>query len=115
LGIIPDSEEDKSAQISSMGNIYKNATLTIPEGSAAYSRQGFFQEYDRPCVAHIPILLSNGKIGSLRVQPKSRYYPDSWNSMEEPLSRRGWVLQEFLLSPRFDFLWSKGSKLEMPD
>lgn len=44
----------------------------------------------------------------LRIVHQEPSYRDSWRLAEELLNRRGWALQEFVLSPRIIFFSAKG-------
>ena len=94
--IIQDSEEDKDVQLQRMFEIYQNAYLTIAAASSSDSDAGFLRmrEAPRPSV-NIPFWSRSESLGSVNVHLEEFYDEDS-----EPLNKRGWALQEKLLSPR---------------
>lgn len=66
LCIIQDSTGDKAKEISKMGDIYNNATLTIAVVGATRVAEGFLKTKPQISV-NIPYLCPNGEIGSVRV------------------------------------------------
>ncbi|KAF2032561.1 HET-domain-containing protein, partial [Setomelanomma holmii] len=73
LCIIQDSAEDWAEQAARMSHVYANAFVTISADGAADSSQGGYDAFQH----------------------------HSWaSSLSSPLSNRGWVLQEIVLSPR---------------
>lgn len=114
LCIIQDCAVDKAHEISKMGQIYKNATLTIAAASAKTVHEGFLQQRPRPPSCEIPIYHDHqseyarygGKL-PFETWITGRPRPTVWLSAtvkssdaDEPLYSRGWTLQERLLSPR---------------
>ncbi|KAM7209818.1 HET domain containing protein [Rhypophila decipiens] len=105
LCIIQDDQTDISTEISSMGLIYKNATLTIAAASATTVKDGFLQNRSVSGVCRLPLFLNDLECGSLWLRNPSMEHA------KEPLDTRAWALQEFLLSPRIlyfatkDLLW----------
>ncbi|KAL1937510.1 hypothetical protein VTO73DRAFT_13096 [Trametes versicolor] len=101
LCIIQDSDEDKLHEIGRMHLIYRHAYLAIIAASAERVSDGFLQ--DRPAPLH-------GDETSRVKQPVaggevrlSRFGPSHWASPSdptEPVDRRGWCLQELLMSSR---------------
>jgi hypothetical protein len=106
LCIIQDCEIDKDTEISRMASVYKNAAITIAASSSENSMDGFLSKRIRPYLPkdslHIPIL--NGEKGTVYLSAEA-YEP------EHPLDKRGWTLQEFMLSSRmlifsdYELLW----------
>jgi hypothetical protein len=95
LCIIQDSDEDKAAEISVMGDVYKNSSLTIVATNASGVDKGFLlsRKTETPSV-NIPILLPKGDFGTLSIVPIES------DRMPKPLDTRGWAFQEFMLSRR---------------
>jgi hypothetical protein len=97
LCIIQDDSEDKNIEISRMGSIYKNATLTIAAANTIGVQDSFLAPRPAPRSCTFPYLLPDGRFGTLWVKPR---YTDH---LLNPLDSRAWALQESLLSPRV--LW----------
>ena len=120
LCIIQDSDEDKRREIGRMRHIYRNARLTIIASSAPRVGAGFLQ--DRPSdvtedgvssditLPFICPLRSDSSaeqlVGTVHISPKStRSDPFGYNHLpydpgREPISGRGWCLQEYFMSTR---------------
>ena len=109
LCIIQDDKEDKAREISRMGMIYKNAAITLAAGVAKESSEGFLHRPGSKAPVYlpttsIPIPMPNGETGTVYLSA-SPYDPD------HPLDKRGWTLQEFMLSSRmlifsdYELLW----------
>jgi hypothetical protein len=105
LCIIQDDQADKSSEISAMGMVYKNATLTIAAASASSAKDGFLQNRPPLLMCRLPLYLTSNEYGSIWLRKPSQVHP------KEPLDSRGWALQESLLSPRIlyyatkDLIW----------
>ena len=102
LCIFQDSTSDKDAEIAKMDQIYKNARLTISAASAERCQDGFLARRSwrgdfSPSTSYssIPFACPNGKTGNVSLRESMIYY-----SQMEPLNRRGWALQESILSSR---------------
>ncbi|KAL7942559.1 heterokaryon incompatibility domain-containing protein [Trichoderma barbatum] len=106
LCIIQDCAIDKGTEISRMASIYKNASITIAASSSGNAAHGFLTQRMRPYCPEYKthIAMANGVISAVyfSVEP---YEPD------HPLDKRGWTLQEFMLSSRmlifsdYELLW----------
>ncbi|KAK0703092.1 heterokaryon incompatibility protein-domain-containing protein, partial [Lasiosphaeria miniovina] len=103
LCIIQDSEEDKGFEIENMGEVYRNSVLTLAASRATSVNQGFSPTAlpdSSPATstistAPIDLSLANGKTGRLYLTKKV------YDQVEAlPLNKRGWALQERLLSGR---------------
>jgi len=107
LCIIQDSEDDWKIEAVKMGSIYARSYVTIAADSAQTAGEGCFRVRRD---FHIDLYgvtstLSNGSTSVLYmpVEPlpdKRRYLARQRELKDEPLSQRGWVLQERILSPR---------------
>lgn len=115
--IIQDNEEDKAHQVSHMADIYRNSYLTIGATSASKAADGFLTSHADPetglwkGLVPIDLPLPNKKaqtvddalsmpipaIGTIWLMDEDRAFVDSFS---DPTSRRGWCLQEKILSPR---------------
>ncbi|KAF2676331.1 HET-domain-containing protein [Lentithecium fluviatile CBS 122367] len=96
LCIIQDDEEDLSREISAMGNIYSNAHCNIVAAAAADRPVGLFAKGRLPHIPR-PTIEFQRKDFSCHCQAFTR---DTMSHNDIKLLRRGWVLQERLLSPR---------------
>ncbi|RFU78515.1 heterokaryon incompatibility [Trichoderma arundinaceum] len=106
LCIIQDCKIDKDREISRMASIYKNATVTIAASSSANAADGFLSKKIQPYCpnyeVHVP--MPDGRKGTVYLSAEA-YEP------EHPLDKRGWTLQEFMLSSRmlifsdYELLW----------
>jgi hypothetical protein len=94
LCITQDSDEDKGNEIDLMGQIYKNATVTIAASSATSVFQGFLQTRTAPEYLTLPFLCPDNSLGNMFVMKEFTH------DGIHPLNKRGWTLQESLLSPR---------------
>lgn len=100
LCIIQDSASDRDAEIAKMDRLYQNAQLTISAASAERCQDGFLATrsgYRRhqTSFTSIPYACPDGKTGNVLLEEYQLY-----DSRIEPLNRRGWTLQERLLSSR---------------
>jgi len=116
LCIIQDSVEDWNLESGSMGDIYSNAVVCISAEAASDSSLGIFESSKRKrflgLVEGRYVRPSNETVGSLwfrenraketiRVSRKFEISdPETLISMEGPLSRRAWALQENFLASR---------------
>ncbi|KAH9908557.1 heterokaryon incompatibility protein-domain-containing protein [Xylariomycetidae sp. FL2044] len=128
LCILQDNAEDKAREISRMGSIYRNATLTIIAASTTSAQSGFLQSRADPHIGwwkslipiRYPVLdpRSSSEEGAPPVDENEntagRDRHVTWGTMcfmddmealdysisRDPVSHRGWCLQERLLSPR---------------
>ncbi|KAM0421484.1 hypothetical protein ACHAPT_010657 [Fusarium lateritium] len=109
LCIIQDDDEDKGKEISKMATIYKNAAITLAAGTAERASEGFLGDPESKPTIYLPedkfaIPMENGEIGTVYLSAEP-YEPD------HPLDKRGWTLQEFMLSSRmlifsdYQLLW----------
>jgi hypothetical protein len=108
LCIVQDSLPDWQKESLRMGAIYSNSYITIAASSSSDSTGGCFREATRRYDSGFTFNTMGHKKGS-RAWPftiyieKSSYAEEAtFDSMivAEPLSRRGWVCQERVLSPR---------------
>lgn len=105
LCIIQDDQADKLGEISAMGGVYRNATLTIAAASASAANDGFLQDRTPLLMCQLPFYLSHREYGSVWLRKPEQV------RIEEPLDSRAWALQESLLSPRIlyyatkDLIW----------
>ncbi|KAJ8473485.1 hypothetical protein ONZ51_g7844 [Trametes cubensis] len=113
LCIIQDSEEDKHRELASMRNVYRYAYVTIDAARAAKATEGFLQ--DGSALAHgatLPFVhpiahrsypgYPIGQLGNLYLDatPWDKETNADRLSRTNETGRRGWCLQETLLSTR---------------
>ncbi|RYN77164.1 hypothetical protein AA0120_g11625 [Alternaria tenuissima] len=116
LCIVQDDDDEKASEIAKMQSIYRNAALTIGAASAANSTDGFLQDrtfkeayselfripYHRKQDDHT----TEGYL-FLSELPISDEY-------QEPLDKRGWTMQEDMLSLRLLRFGSKQTTWRCP-
>lgn len=111
LCIIQDCKEDKLRELAKMHGVYKNSHATLIAARAHSVHDGFLKHQERPKVdLTIPYGESEGKCGTMllreEVQLKNRL-----RGSPDATERRGWCLQEGLLSHRcivysqYSLLW----------
>ncbi|KAI0350134.1 HET-domain-containing protein [Trametes cingulata] len=124
LCIIQDSDEDKRRELGRMHRIYRNAYLTIIAASAQKVSEGFLQ--DRPVPVHdvaLPFVCPSPSlalrpaedrtddipvtqpplVGTLRISPRFTSADgdiELYSHAQEPISSRGWCMQEYFMSAR---------------
>lgn len=103
LCIKQDSADDWRQECSRMRDVYKGATLTLIAANAPSVETGIFSKRTRLDSCSLPWGLSHdgGRLSSAQGN-RVHIRPSSWNEETEtwPTQRRGWTLQEELLSPR---------------
>ncbi|EFW99014.1 tol protein [Grosmannia clavigera kw1407] len=92
LCIIQDSDGDWKEQSVLMADIYQNALITIAAAKAGDGSAGCYSQRDPGYLDLRTVVL--GRVYTRKCAPSSRRLNDL------PLLRRGWVLQEMLLSTR---------------
>jgi len=99
LCIIQDDHVKTAKEIALMTQIYKNAHITISAARSSNSHEGFLHDISAPSarakVFRLPYLCENGNTGSVIIFIE----PGSVQSYD-PIERRAWPRQEFLLSRR---------------
>lgn len=107
-------DEDKLREIGVMGQLYKNATVTIFAASARSVSEGFLQTRPTPATLSLPLACPNGRQGIAQLTLGATH------NFMYPIDTRGWTLQESLLSPRKliygekEQLWVCDMKQESP-
>ncbi|KAE9396169.1 HET-domain-containing protein [Gymnopus androsaceus JB14] len=104
--ILQDCETDKVRQLGMMHTIYRNSYLSISAACANAATQGFLH-WDRPQKvpnARIPYRCPDGTVGMVWIAKRmDTDIPDAshsyWDELE-PVSYRGWCLQERMLPAR---------------
>ena len=93
-----DSKDDWLHEASVMHKVYSNSYCTIAAAASADSYQGLFRQrtthFLYPCEVPIPWLNSKGTYQLVD------YHFWCSQIQDQPLHRRGWVVQERLLAPR---------------
>ncbi|KAF2734220.1 HET-domain-containing protein [Polyplosphaeria fusca] len=105
LCIIQDSKRDWEIESKKMYQVYRNSTLTISAMASRSSTHGILTEEPIKAIEEPPICLStraNGSENEFVHIERMSHDEESLRSLDisAPLSRRGWVLQESVLSPR---------------
>ena len=102
LCIIQDDELDKAREITAMDSIYMSSFITFSAAKARTCHSGFRQPSLPPnsqnpfTWGEVAFPCPDGSgVGTLIIQPRCTYHTSL-----EWLNRRGWTLQESLLSPR---------------
>lgn len=96
LCIIQDSMDDWLRESATMGEIYKHSSLTIAATNAEDGSVGFLRK--RPAEIHCQLQGEGEEILPVYIRPRIDWY--CFPEIVGPLTRRGWVLQERLLSQR---------------
>ncbi|KAH9203395.1 heterokaryon incompatibility protein-domain-containing protein [Leptodontidium sp. 2 PMI_412] len=96
LCIIQDADYDRQQEISSMGEIYKSATVSIAAANAKRLTDGFLEDRLPWEMCRLPLYLDKHSFGTIYIAAETYRKVE----MNEPLFSRGWAFQEFLLSPR---------------
>ncbi|KAH6662987.1 heterokaryon incompatibility protein-domain-containing protein [Halenospora varia] len=91
LCIIQDSNEDEIHGISSMGEFYAGACVTIIAKSAKSAAEGFLNFQKEEDFRSIPYLCPDGRWRKLNLRMVSL--------QREPTEQRAWIMQEEFLSP----------------
>jgi hypothetical protein len=112
LCILQDSTTDKAHELSHMADYYYNASLTISAALSSDSSGGFLYERETASavsqwpILYLPIPCHNGEIGTVGLVQWTK------TKFQDPITSRGWTLQEHLLSPKLlvygtlDVYWS---------
>jgi hypothetical protein len=109
LCIVQDDTEDIQKEISKMPQIYQNSAITILAGDAADSTNGFLHQRKRKSRRYsITFKHKNERMEKVLLEPRIEEDWQVSDIMEgkkytfnpDPVSKRGWILQEVLLSPR---------------
>lgn len=99
--ILQDDLEDWNREAAKMGLVYSNSILTIAATGANNSNEGCF--LPRKTSEVEPVMLkypidNSSEVGRLFLTPRRATFDESIT--RGPLNRRGWVLQELILSRR---------------
>ncbi|CAM1503570.1 Fc.00g011610.m01.CDS01 [Cosmosporella sp. VM-42] len=99
LCIIQDDNEDKLEDITNMGSIYKDASVTIVAACAEKATDGFLSNGKLiEANVQLPFYINESTYGSVYLRQRSSR--SEIYSVSEPIFQRAWALQELLLSPR---------------
>ena len=104
LCIMQDNRQDWEMEAKKMATIYSKAIITIIAASSTSCHSGFM-EFDAHLGGHeldSPLSYTTGKLIS-RPRNYSGFHNDSNSSTsgQDPIDRRGWTLQEEVLSTRY--------------
>lgn len=99
LCIIQDDIHDKTREISAMADIYRGSTATIMAATSRSVDEGYLKNTRKlPRFITVPVELPTGTIGYIAIGHPCPWASFGWSL--DPISRRGWTLQEFLLARR---------------
>lgn len=99
LCIIQNESSDHNHEIAKMGTIYKNSTVTIAAANAPTANYGFLDPvFTLPSIQTCLAVEYTTALGNIRIVPPTG--KASFSCPTEPLARRGWALQEDILSTR---------------
>ena len=93
LCIIQDDDLDKQKEIDSMGELYKNSTVTISAAKAKRVTDGFLDLIVPWNICRLPFTLEDRYYGSMWLTEKASREAKA----SEPLLTRGWAFQELHL------------------
>lgn len=100
LRIKQDSSVDWQKEAAQMDSIYRNAHLTLAAASSTDSNGGcYIDDNLATMIQKFPLYQPDGTMGECKLRTNDR--PETF--MSSPLHRRGWVLQESILSMRIVF------------
>jgi hypothetical protein len=108
LCIIQDSVDDWQNESVIMSSVYSNSYCTIAATHASSSKGGLFN--DRNIETFIPLCVEISKSSGNQDRPLYEYWdPQIWQEgvEESGLLKRGWCIQERLLSPRILYFSSQ--------
>jgi hypothetical protein len=97
LCIIQDDRSDWEQEAAAMADIYTNCFVTIAASASEDSEGGLFAEQDVGYCKVGSLHCNDGDILPLCMRKEPIHFPQA---KDYPLARRGWLLQERLLSPR---------------
>ena len=98
LCIVQDSVEDWRSEGSKMAQIYSGADFTIAATASSRPSEGCFRQTTNRPISIYSYPDMNGSMLDVCVRSSINHY--AWRYGEYPLLRRGWTLQECLLSRR---------------
>ena len=118
LCIIQDSKSDWEKEVVTMGEVFRNSSITIAALGANHVEDGLFARRDPLIYQPCKLFQRDGKNFFIAPHVGDAQFADDWLK-KSPLHQRGWVMQERALSPRtLNFgatvIWecSKGVKYE---
>lgn len=106
LCIVQDDEADWAEELARMGPIYQNAHLTIAAASSGSVDTAYLDNRLDQSRQPVEFVVPPARPGRLPMTVSARLCPISWHfrevepSQEIPWRRRGWTLQEEILSRR---------------
>jgi hypothetical protein len=100
LCIIQDDEQDKIREIKSMHNTYRNAVFTLAVDGASSIQDGFLTSRSEFAPKFVSIAYNNEKDGKTRSGRFTLRHTLAERRGLSALDKRGWSLQENMLSPR---------------
>ncbi|GIJ90875.1 hypothetical protein Asppvi_009840 [Aspergillus pseudoviridinutans] len=109
LCIVQDDKEDWDKESMIMGEIYANAVLSFAAQSAHDSSEGLFKIRQPFQTAQLWFDPRKGaSVGSILVLDSAAFHQSFMYLEGSPLQKRGWVMQEYILSRRIVHFTSLG-------
>lgn len=99
LCIFQDSEEDWARESSTMGDVYRGSKCNIAASASYDSRGGLFRSRDPALKSCCTAKLKTGH-SQMTFSIEEDSSSPSFHERNQPLLKRGWVLQERFLAPR---------------
>jgi hypothetical protein len=102
LCIIQDDNKDIAREIAAMADIYRNSTATILAAmSSSVSESYLSHPREEPPFFTLTVKLPNAETANIGITHPCQWGHFGWDL--NPLSKRGWAFQEFLLARRILF------------
>lgn len=99
LCILQDDEADMHIHLATMGYIFQESAVTIFGSNGDSTDSGLFASRDRPSRKPCNVVLETIEDGSPQ-ETEVAFFSDYYDFYVDPLSKRGWVLQEQVLAQR---------------
>ena len=108
LCIIQNSVEDWEFECSRMAAIFVNSVLTIAGSAAGFANHGFLHPRPQSSSSiQVDLMRETSLTGTVMLDAFDNWGMQTAKEPDSPLIKRGWILQERLLSPRILYLGSR--------
>jgi len=102
LCIVQDDNDDITTEMAAMASTYGNSTVTILASTSSSVYEGYLNSPRmQPSFFAVTVNLPNGESGRICIGHPCQWAHFGWHL--DPLSKRGWTFQEFLLAKRILF------------